>query len=60
MVEQARPEYTGDGPVQQSGPGGIAPIERSGFAIEHLDRFRFPDARTPTSFYILGTAVARH
>jgi ubiquinone/menaquinone biosynthesis C-methylase UbiE len=32
-------------------------IERSGFAIQRLDRFQFPDAfRTPASFHILGTA----
>ncbi|GGS28780.1 class I SAM-dependent methyltransferase [Actinokineospora fastidiosa] len=43
-----------------TGRDTVTTIERSGFAIEHLDRFRFPDARTPTSFHVLGTAVARH
>ncbi|WP_405654256.1 methyltransferase domain-containing protein [Streptomyces sp. NBC_00019] len=31
-------------------------ITRAGFIIEHLDRFFFPEARTPVSFHILGTA----
>lgn len=31
-------------------------ITRAGFTIEHLDRFLFPEARTPVSFHILGTA----
>jgi len=32
-------------------------IERSGFTINRLDRYLFPDARTPISFHILGTAT---
>ncbi|MFE7216193.1 class I SAM-dependent methyltransferase [Streptomyces sp. NPDC057611] len=35
----------------------LASIARAGFTIERLDRFRFPDARTPGSFHILGTAL---
>jgi ubiquinone/menaquinone biosynthesis C-methylase UbiE len=31
-------------------------ITRAGFTIEHLDRFLFPEAGTPVSFHILGTA----
>jgi ubiquinone/menaquinone biosynthesis C-methylase UbiE len=31
-------------------------ITRAGFTIEHLDRFLFPEARTPVSFHMLGTA----
>jgi ubiquinone/menaquinone biosynthesis C-methylase UbiE len=31
-------------------------IERAGFTIDRLDRFLFPQARTPISFHILGTA----
>jgi ubiquinone/menaquinone biosynthesis C-methylase UbiE len=43
-----------------TGRDTAAAIERSGFAIERLDRFLFPDARTPSSFHILGTAVRRN
>ena len=35
----------------------VTAIRRAGFRIERLDRFRFPDARTPSSFHVLGTAV---
>ncbi|SFQ66544.1 Ubiquinone/menaquinone biosynthesis C-methylase UbiE [Amycolatopsis arida] len=42
-----------------TGRDTVAAIERSGFAIERLDRFLFPGARTPSSFHILGTAVRR-
>jgi ubiquinone/menaquinone biosynthesis C-methylase UbiE len=35
----------------------VAAIRHAGFRIERLDRFRFPDARTPSSFHVLGTAV---
>jgi ubiquinone/menaquinone biosynthesis C-methylase UbiE len=31
-------------------------IEHAGYTIERLERFRFPDPRTPTSSHILGTA----
>jgi ubiquinone/menaquinone biosynthesis C-methylase UbiE len=35
-------------------------IEAAGFAIERVDRFRFPDsAVTPTSPHILGVAMRR-
>ena len=40
-----------------TGRDTAAVIERSGFRIDRLDRFRFPDARTPSSSHILGTAV---
>ncbi|XVV06015.1 class I SAM-dependent methyltransferase [Actinosynnema sp. CA-248983] len=40
-----------------TGRDTLAAIERSGFAVERLDRFLFPDARTPSSFHVLGTAV---
>ena len=33
-----------------------AAIERAGFSIARLDRFLFPQARTPVSFHILGHA----
>jgi ubiquinone/menaquinone biosynthesis C-methylase UbiE len=31
-------------------------IEEAGFTIERLDRFLFPEVRTPVSFFISGTA----
>lgn len=34
-----------------------AAIERAGFTIRTLDRFLFPQARTPVSFYIAGHAA---
>lgn len=34
-----------------------AAIERAGFIIERVDRFLFPQARTPVSFHIRGIAV---
>ncbi|GAB2792574.1 class I SAM-dependent methyltransferase [Amycolatopsis magusensis] len=40
-----------------TGRDTVTTIEQNGFGIEHLDRFRFPDAATPTSFHVLGTAV---
>ncbi|GAA2622412.1 class I SAM-dependent methyltransferase [Streptomyces vastus] len=40
-----------------TGRDTAASIERSGFTIERLDHFMFPDARTPASFHLLGTAV---
>ncbi|ONI92247.1 SAM-dependent methyltransferase [Saccharothrix sp. ALI-22-I] len=42
-----------------TGRDTAAAIERSGLTIERLDRFLFPDTRTPSSFHILGTAVRR-
>jgi ubiquinone/menaquinone biosynthesis C-methylase UbiE len=33
-----------------------AAIEHAGYTIERLDRFRFPDLRTPTSSHIMGIA----
>jgi len=35
----------------------VAAIRRAGFRVERLDRFRFPDARTPSSLHVLGTAI---
>ena len=35
-----------------------AAIERAGFSIRRLDRFLFPQARTPVSFHITGQAVS--
>lgn len=32
-------------------------IESSGFRIDRIERFLFPEARTPHSFHVLGTAV---
>jgi ubiquinone/menaquinone biosynthesis C-methylase UbiE len=34
-----------------------AAIERAGFRLERVTRFRFPDASTPSSPHVLGTAV---
>jgi ubiquinone/menaquinone biosynthesis C-methylase UbiE len=36
-----------------------AAIERAGFTIRQLDRFLFPEARTPVSFHIAGLAASR-
>lgn len=35
-----------------------ADIERAGFTVDRLDRFLFPQARTPFSFHILAAAHA--
>jgi ubiquinone/menaquinone biosynthesis C-methylase UbiE len=40
-----------------TGRDTVGAIRRAGFEVERLDRFRFPDARTPSSFHVLGTAV---
>lgn len=40
-----------------TGRDTLTAIENSGFTVERLDRFRFPDANTPTSHHILGTAT---
>jgi len=37
-----------------------AAIERSGFTIRRLDRFLFPETRTPVSFHISGQAASAH
>jgi hypothetical protein len=37
-----------------------AAIERSGFTICKLDRFLFPETRTPVSFHISGQAESTH
>jgi len=42
-----------------TGRDTTAAIDRSGFTIERIDRFRFPDARTPSSLHIVGTALRR-
>jgi ubiquinone/menaquinone biosynthesis C-methylase UbiE len=33
-----------------------ADVERAGFTIDQIDRFQFPDVRTPLSSFILATA----
>lgn len=40
-----------------TGRDTAAAIERAGFTIESLERYLFPEARTPVSFHILGTAI---
>jgi ubiquinone/menaquinone biosynthesis C-methylase UbiE len=40
-----------------TGRDTVAVIERAGFTMERLDRFLFPQARTPFSFHVLGTAI---
>ncbi|HEU4666928.1 MAG TPA: class I SAM-dependent methyltransferase [Arthrobacter sp.] len=40
-----------------TGRDTAAAIERAGFTIQRLDRYLFPEARTPVSFHILGTAI---
>ncbi|MGH3434282.1 MAG: class I SAM-dependent methyltransferase [Thermocrispum sp.] len=42
-----------------SGRDTAAAIEQAGLTIGRLDRFLFPQARTPLSFYIRGSAVTR-
>jgi ubiquinone/menaquinone biosynthesis C-methylase UbiE len=34
-----------------------AAMDRAGFTIRRLDRFLFPETRTPVSFYITGQAA---
>jgi hypothetical protein len=34
-----------------------AAIEQAGFSITRLDRFLFPQARTPVSFHVIGQAT---
>ncbi|MEQ7128071.1 methyltransferase domain-containing protein [Actinopolymorpha sp. B11F2] len=41
----------------RTGRDTIAAIEGAGFSVDKLERFRFPDARIPTSFHIVGTAT---
>lgn len=40
-----------------TGRDTAAAIEDAGFSIESLERYLFPEARTPVSFHILGTAI---
>lgn len=40
-----------------TGRDTAAAIERAGFTIQGLDRYLFPEARTPVSFHILGSAT---
>ena len=40
-----------------TGRDTAAEIERAGFTIQSLVRYLFPEARTPVSFHILGTAT---
>jgi ubiquinone/menaquinone biosynthesis C-methylase UbiE len=35
----------------------VAAISRAGFRIDRLDRFLFPEQRSPISFHIQGTAT---
>jgi ubiquinone/menaquinone biosynthesis C-methylase UbiE len=42
-----------------TGRDTVAAIRRRGFAIETLDRFRFPDARLPSAFHVVGAARRR-
>ncbi len=39
-----------------TGRDTAAAIQRAGYTIERLNRFRFPELRTPTSSHILGVA----
>jgi hypothetical protein len=41
---------------RRTGRDTVDAIRRAGFGVEQLSLFRFPEARTPISFYILGTA----
>jgi ubiquinone/menaquinone biosynthesis C-methylase UbiE len=40
-----------------TGRDTVAVIERAGFTLERLDRFLFPQSRTPFSFHVLGFAI---
>lgn len=40
-----------------TGRDTAAAIEDAGFSIDSLERYLFPEARTPVSFHILGTAI---
>ncbi|MFJ6077087.1 class I SAM-dependent methyltransferase [Pseudarthrobacter sp. NPDC092419] len=40
-----------------TGRDTAAAIEDAGFTIQSLDRYLFPETRTPVSFHILGTAT---
>ncbi|MGC7101075.1 class I SAM-dependent methyltransferase [Amycolatopsis lurida] len=40
-----------------TGRDTVTTIEHNSFRIEHLEKFRFPDAATPTSYHVRGTAV---
>ena len=40
-----------------TGRDTIGALEQAGLRIEHLERFLFPPARSPVSFYVLGSAV---
>lgn len=42
----------------RTGRDTITAVERAGFTIERLDRFRMPEMRTPTSGHVLGVATA--
>lgn len=35
----------------------VAAVEAAGFTVDRLDRFLFPEVRTPQSFHVLGEAV---
>ncbi|MGW7482131.1 class I SAM-dependent methyltransferase [Nonomuraea muscovyensis] len=40
----------------RTGRDTVAAIERAGFDVVEIERFRFPQARTPFSFHVRGTA----
>nr|BFE80599.1 hypothetical protein GCM10020093_032000 [Planobispora longispora] len=40
-----------------SGRDALAEIERAGFILGEVERFLFPQVRTPFSFHVLGTAT---
>ncbi|MGP3964780.1 hypothetical protein ACTWPT_53395 [Nonomuraea sp. 3N208] len=40
-----------------TGRDTVATIRQAGLRIERLERFLFPEARTPFSFHVLGTAT---
>ncbi len=42
----------------RTGRDTVAAVQRAGFTLGRLDRFRFPEASTPTSAHVLGTATA--
>lgn len=42
-----------------TGRDTVAAIERTGFTVDRLDRFLFPQVRTPFSFHILASAHPR-
>ncbi|NUP23984.1 MAG: hypothetical protein HOV79_19755 [Hamadaea sp.] len=37
----------------------LTAIERAGFTVDDVEHFLLPQARTPFSFHVLGTALLR-